>query len=399
MSCNWVLELWNQYDAICAHIDSNIKVAKKTSTFVRARIQEELSHAEKLMKTCKAYKREDDLNSKYTMRVGYGTLVSETNDLAGQGQLMADYLRDNVYKPLRDLAKATQAERKLLMREGANVLRFLKETMDMLERCKSVYFKAHQDEEVSERALVRASQDPESSKIQIHMLVRRAKLKAEAADEAKTKYVRQLESANKYCSLLCKVKMSKLMNDLIDLNTRHLERYKAILDAYSECHRQVFPVIDTCLNNSAEAAEAVDPIRDNKRFICKHKTPYPIPGPIQFKQYSGNGSSVAQRDYSHLPPLQRRKKLLQEIDRMEQIYRKALSNKVAREKKIICGYYQKGPEQVAKKLIATYNMIEKIKAELVEFRQYLAKAEEDCAFFIVSPPGEIPKRKSKTTKQ
>ena len=68
------------------------------------------------------------------MVVSFAKMVSETNDLAGQRELIAEYLQSDVLKPMHDLIKWTQTERKKLMSGGADLHRNLKENMETLER-------------------------------------------------------------------------------------------------------------------------------------------------------------------------------------------------------------------------------------------------------------------------
>lgn len=65
---------------------------------------------------------------------GFAKLVSETNDLAGQRELITEYLQAEVFKPLGELAKMTQNERKRLMQEGEKLHRSLKDTMESLDK-------------------------------------------------------------------------------------------------------------------------------------------------------------------------------------------------------------------------------------------------------------------------
>lgn len=65
---------------------------------------------------------------------GFAKLVSETNDLAGQRELISEYLQAEVLKPLGELAKMTHSERKRLMSEGAELHRSLKEAMETLDK-------------------------------------------------------------------------------------------------------------------------------------------------------------------------------------------------------------------------------------------------------------------------
>lgn len=70
---------------------------------------------------------------RYTNIQAFGKLVVETNDLAGQRELIAEYLQNEVFKPLNELAKNTFTERKKMMSEGLELQRKLKESMDQLE--------------------------------------------------------------------------------------------------------------------------------------------------------------------------------------------------------------------------------------------------------------------------
>ena len=71
--------------------------------------------------------------SRYTHVQAFGKVVVETNDLAGQRELIAEYLQNEVLKPLGDLVKNTTTERKKMMSEGQELHRKLKESMDQLE--------------------------------------------------------------------------------------------------------------------------------------------------------------------------------------------------------------------------------------------------------------------------
>lgn len=45
----------------------------------------------------------------------------------------------------------------------------------------------------------------------------------------------------------------------MQMNTNHINTYKALIAAYAECNRRVHPVINTCLNNITAASDAIDP--------------------------------------------------------------------------------------------------------------------------------------------
>ena len=61
-------------------------------------------------------------------------MVVETNDLAGQRELIAEYLQNEVLKPLQDLAKNTLTDRRKLMGNGVELQKELKDSLDVLDR-------------------------------------------------------------------------------------------------------------------------------------------------------------------------------------------------------------------------------------------------------------------------
>ena len=60
--------------------------------------------------------------------------MNEENDLAGQRELIAEYLGSEVLEPLKTLAKDITADRKKYLNEGAENYRQLKASLDALDR-------------------------------------------------------------------------------------------------------------------------------------------------------------------------------------------------------------------------------------------------------------------------
>ena len=73
--------------------------------------------------------------------------------------------------------------------------------MENLYICKSVYYKACEEQDESETALAIVNQDSHSSMTNRDKLVRNSKLKRQAGVKAKERYIMQLELVNKYRSV------------------------------------------------------------------------------------------------------------------------------------------------------------------------------------------------------
>ena len=50
-----------------------------------------------------------------------------------------------------------------------------------------------------------------------------------------------------------------------DMNAKRVDKYSSLIAQCAECHRRVFPVVNTCLDNITQASAAVDSSRVRKR--------------------------------------------------------------------------------------------------------------------------------------
>ncbi|XP_019849936.1 PREDICTED: formin-binding protein 1-like isoform X2 [Amphimedon queenslandica] len=385
---SWGSELWDQYEAICTHTDHEIEFIRRVSSFVKDRIHAETVYAKELRKLVKSYRKREEEDSKYTNIQAFGKLVVETNDLAGQRELIAEYLQNEVFKPLNELAKNTTAVRRKMMLEGQELHKKLKESMDQLENAKRIYRKASEEKEVAAHALDRADNDPQSTKAKIDKLTQISRGKDQAGEESRNNYILQLEATNQYRRQHYTQLMPQHMDTFMQMNTDHINTYKALINAYAESHRRVNPVINTCLDNITAGSDAIDPDKDNRQFIEERKTGYPVPGNVDFEEYQGkikkkekdkkdDKKKLEARDFSHLPPEQRKKRLIKKIGELEAAMEKTTSDMTAMEK--MKTIYEQNPslgdaQQVAQRLAENAEKIGIIKSEIQEFKGYLSEA-------------------------
>jgi septal ring factor EnvC (AmiA/AmiB activator) len=185
--------------------------------------------------------------------------------LAGQRELIAEYLQNEVFKPLNDLVKNSTSERKKLMSEGQELQRKLRESMEQLENSKRIYKKASEEKEAAAHALDKADNDPQSTKAKIDKLTQISRAKDQTGEESRNNYILQLEATNQYRRQNYLELMPNHMNTFMQMNTVHIDTYKGLVAAYAECQRRVHPVINTCLNNMTAASDAID--HDTVYFI------------------------------------------------------------------------------------------------------------------------------------
>lgn len=45
------------------------------------------------------------------------------------------------------------------------------------------------------------------------------------------------------------------------MNERRINKYKELVATFAECHRRVFPVVNTCLDNVTGASESINAVQ------------------------------------------------------------------------------------------------------------------------------------------
>lgn len=396
---SWGTELWDQYDKVAVHTDVGIEFIKRVSSFVEKRISAEQNYAKELRRLAKGFRKKDEEESKYSAVQGFVQLISETNDFAGQRELIAEYLEAEVLNPLKELAKDITAERRKHLASGTDLHRSLKNQLDTLDRTKKLYEKASEEAENAMHTLEKADNDPNSTKAKIDKLTITLRQKEQTAEECRNTYILQLEKCNAFRRNHLDSDMPALFSELQDMNGRRINKYKELLGQFAECNRRVNPVVNTCLDNITKASDNVNAEEDNQRIVDTLKTGFPIPGNLDFEEYQGkhNKKSAQKKskqvvepreDYSHLPPEQQKRKLQQKVDHLEATLSKANADKTAMEK--MHSIYTQNPKlgdpnAIAQSLEQNSIKINEIQAELDKFKGWLAKAREGRAT-VPEPP-------------
>ncbi|CAI8014107.1 Formin-binding protein 1-like, partial [Geodia barretti] len=402
------------YEHACAHTEHGNEFVKKAASFVEKLIHVEQNYAKELRKLCKQYKRKDEETSKYSSVRCFAKLVTETNDLAGQRELVAEYWQAEVLDQMKVVIKDITAERKTHMIEGAKRINELKLTMDQLDKAKKHYERASEEAENAQNALEKADNDPNSTKAKIDKLTQVLRAKEAAAEESKNNYILQLENTNLKRRLHYNSEMPQVFQNMQDMNAKRMERFSSLVTQCAECNRRVFPVVNTCLDNVVQASAAVDPVKDNQLVIQERKTGYPIPGDEEFQQYGPKKinrrkpkKKVEPRpDFSHLPPEQRRKKLATKVNDFDSQISKATADRTAMEK--MQNVYKENPklgdpnslgqslEQTSQKIAALTEERDKFAAWLQEAHDSLLKASQGQQGG--ASPRPSPKNKKKNDK-
>jgi thyroid hormone receptor interactor 10 len=258
---SWGKDLWDGYEHVCVHTEHGIEFVKRTASFVEKLIHVEQNYAKELRKLAKQYKKREEETSKYSSVRCFAKLVAETNDLAGQRELVAEYWQAEVMDQLKVVVKDISAERKVHMMEGAKRLNELKLTMEQLDKAKRHYERTSEEAENAMHALEKADSDPNSTKAKIDKLTQILRAKEAAAEESKNNYILQLENTNLKRRLHFNSEMPQVFQNLQDMNAKRMEKYSSLVTQCAECNRRVFPVVNTCLDNIVQGSSAVDPVK------------------------------------------------------------------------------------------------------------------------------------------
>ncbi|XP_064396439.1 formin-binding protein 1-like [Halichondria panicea] len=385
---SWGTELWDQYDKISSHTEQGIEFTKKVASFVEKRIHVEHSYAKDLRKLVKGFVRKDEDDSHYTAIKAFSKMINEVNDLAGQRELISEYLESEVLLPLKSLTRDIAVERRKHLGAGSELHRKFKSEMDNLDKIKKQYERASEDAENAQHKLEKADNDPNSTKAKIDQFTTTLRQKEQTAEECQNNYILTLDTTNDFRRQHFNSKVPALFTEIEGMNERLLNKYKELVAQFAECQRRVLPVVNTCLNNITEASEFIDAVKDNQQLVGDVKTGFPIPGAVEFEEYLGKQAKKAQKkapvkvepkeDYSHLPPEQRRKKLQLKVDTLETLKKKAFTDRTAMEK--MQAIYTQQPklgnaEEIKQSLEMNTQKITGYDQDLEKFRGFLAEAQ------------------------
>jgi len=114
MTSSWGIDLWDQRDVIEKHTHSGIDFIDKCASFVKERIRVEQEYAKSLRRLVKAYqfKKKEEEDLAYTYQHAFKNFLQETDDFAGQREVIAEEMQNNILKDMHKLSSDSKTERK-----------------------------------------------------------------------------------------------------------------------------------------------------------------------------------------------------------------------------------------------------------------------------------------------
>jgi len=431
---SWGTELWDQYDNIACHTNKGIDFLDRYGNFVRDRSAIESEYAGKLRRLVKTYtpkKKDEEDYSQFSCQKAFRDMLTEINDQAGQHEVVAENLTMSVTKEIVALVKEIKDDRKRALHEGARLQSALNQQLNTLDRAQKNYEKAFREAERAEDAYRKADADLNLSRADVEKQRINSSIKSHQCDDNKNEYAKQLQKTNELQNQHYQTLLPAVFQQLQEMDDKRIKQIENYIRKGVETERNVFPIINKCLDGIIRAADGIDSAKDSRLVIEKYKSGFLPPEDVPFEDLSEvrNGSigsdsssnglgsggfhatinfpgsggfksetksgtmsamklkkraglfgifNAGKEDYSDLAPNQRRKKLQQKID---EINTRVLQETATRDGLMkMKGVYEQNralgdPLSIEGQLTESGQRLDKLRLDLHKFQGYLDEAE------------------------
>jgi len=350
MTSSLGIDLWDQRDVIEKHTHSGIDFIDKCASFVKERIRVEQEYAKSLRRLVKAYqfKKKEEEDLAYTYQHAFKNFLQETDDFAGQREVIAEEMQNNILKDMHKLSSDSKTERKKAIATINDKRAHLEQLNKALQSAKGRYDKASDDASNAFKAYETAQQSLDLTKAQILKFQKTSQDKGHIAEKAREDYNVALDNFNKTQTLYYDADLpNTINNELQKPEELRLTSLGGYFRTAAEIQQKVLPIISRCLEGMTNAGNFIDPAKDSLALIDVHKTGESPPASVEFEEW-GKGSTHTlaspqvtlmknkvkssksvfglsskkkelitneniANDYSDLPPAQRRKKFIKTI--------------------------------------------------------------------------------------
>ncbi|XP_037560115.1 formin-binding protein 1-like isoform X1 [Dermacentor silvarum] len=421
----------DQYDKISQHTHQGLQFLENFSQFIKDRSTIETDYAARLRKLAKSYqpKKKDDEDNGYTSSKAFCLVLNEINDIAGQHELIAENLSTSINREVATLIKELKEERKRLLSEGSKLQTALQNSVTSLDKSKKYYEKMFREAEKAQEAFAKADADLQLSRADLEKAKQNSLAKNKACEDSKTDYANQLQKTNLLQRKHYTELMPKVFEQLQSLDERRTASLQNYIKKAAEIHREVIPIIIKCLDGIVVAADSIDPKKDAETVVEKYKSGFVPADDFPFEDLSvtrncdsssttgstvnssfrGTGDTVRgtistgkkkrsglfgifssnknnidefKDDYSNLPPNQRRKKLLQELDKTRTQINTLTQAREGLYK--LKGSYEQNaalgdPQTIQGEINDIGAKLEKLQTDLEKYQNYLTEVDSQMA--------------------
>ncbi|XP_040153875.1 formin-binding protein 1-like isoform X1 [Anopheles arabiensis] len=436
-STTWGKELWDQFDNIATHTQKGIDFIERFGGFIRDRSAIEVEYALKLRRLVKNYqpkKSKEDEENEFSSLIAFKNVLKEVADLAGQREVVAENLQNQVLQGILLLAKNLREERKKALNQGATLTQSLHTQIGTLDRAKRSYEKAFREAEKAIESYHKADADFHLSRADVEKQRVNMNIRNSQSEDAKSEYANQLQITNKQQQQHYQIALPEVFNRLQELDEKRTRGMKEFIKRSADVEYEVSPIIAHCLEGIVKAADSINEKDDSMIVIEKYQSGFQPPGDIPFEDLSkpdpdaannsqthnsstglnhmtGKGTTKdklkkrvgifgiftgnkkileacinvknnlstdgLKEDFSDLPPTQRRKKLTAKVQELQQkvAQEQAASDGLMKMKGVYEANSMLGdPRTVEEQLNESVNRLDRLRHELLRYQKLLEQA-------------------------
>uniref|UniRef100_A0A336MV54 CSON006392 protein n=2 Tax=Culicoides sonorensis TaxID=179676 RepID=A0A336MV54_CULSO len=361
---------------------------------------------------------------RFTSFQAFRNVLRETGDLAGQREVVAENLQQQVLSGISLLSKTLREERKKALQEGQTLTQNLQAQYGALERAKRNYEKAYRDAEKAVENYQKADADLNLSRAEVEKQRHNMNMKCAQSDDAKNEYANQLQKLNRLQQVHFETALPDVFNRLQEIDEKRTKGIKEFVKGAADVEASVAPIIARCLEGIVKASESINEKEDTIKVIERYQSGFMPPNDVPFEDLSkmdtnsqhssstigGSGLNIMtskgtvtanklkkrvgifgifgsnknsltpdgmKEDFSDLPPTQRRKKLAAKV---QELTTKVQQEQAARDGLMkMKGVYEANsvlgdPMTVEKQLNESNHNLEKLKQELRKYQHLLEQA-------------------------
>ncbi|XP_050074187.1 formin-binding protein 1-like isoform X3 [Anopheles maculipalpis] len=414
----WGKELWDQYDNLATHTQKGIDFFERFGNFIRDRSAIEVEYALKLRRLVKNYqpkKSKEDEENEFSTLIAFKNVLKEVADLAGQREVVAENLQNQVLQGIMLLSKILREERKKALTQGAGLTQSLHTQIGTLDRAKRSYEKAFREAEKAIESYHKADADFHLSRADVEKQRVNMNIRNSQSEDAKSEYANQLQITNKQQQQHYQIALPEVFNKLQELDEKRTRGMKEFIKRAADVEYEVSPIIARCLEGMVKAADSINEKDDSMIVIEKYQSGFQPPGDIPFEDLSkpdpdaannsqthnsstglnhmtGKGTTKDKlkkrvgifgiftgnkEDFSDLPPTQRRKKLTAKVQELQQkvAQEQAASDGLMKMKGVYEANSMLGdPRTVEEQLNESVNRLDRLRHELLRYQKLLEQA-------------------------
>ncbi|XP_053666056.1 formin-binding protein 1-like [Anopheles marshallii] len=298
----WGKELWDQFDNLATHTQKGIDFFERFGNFIRDRSAIEVEYALKLRRLVKNYqpkKSKEDEENEFSSLIAFKNVLKEVADLAGQREVVAENLQNQVLQGIMLLAKILREERKKALNQGAGLTQSLHTQIGTLDRAKRSYEKAFREAEKAIESYHKADADFHLSRADVEKQRVNMNIRNSQSEDAKSEYANQLQITNKQQQQHYQIALPEVFNKLQELDEKRTRGMKEFIKRAADVEYEVSPIIARCLEGMVKAADSINEKDDSMIVIEKYQSGFQPPGDIPFEDLSKPDPDAANNSQTH----------------------------------------------------------------------------------------------------